>query len=702
LRPFFPEEEFSFLTKRKEKDFCHEGSMRFLRVAAALLAGALAGSGAAAGTVKPVFGDWGFDASGMGAGEKPGDDFFKYANAAWDAHTPIPPDRTGFGVDYVIFDEAEQRVRGILEAKPPASAGTHDDAWKIHAAYTAFMDEKRADAAGAAPIAADLAAIAAAKTKADLAALMGRANDGFMPSIFAASISEDLKAPTRYAVYVGQAGLGLPDRDYYLDPGFAAKKSAYQAYVAKMLGLAGWPDPASAAKSIVAFESDIAAASWTLAERRDPVKTYNPTSPTELAKAMPGFAWAPFLSSAGLGDVGRVVLMEKSAIGKIAAIADHTPLDTLRAWMAFGVADAAAPYLDHRFDTASFDFRKKLLARQQVEQARWKRAVGFVNEGMGEAVGRSYVAQYFPPSAKAKIDALVSELRVALGQRIDRLDWMAPETKARAHAKLAQFTVKIAYPDKWRDYAALAVSATDLAGDRRAFQAFEWQRQVKRLNGPVDRSEWGMTPQTVNAYYNPSENEIVFPAAILSPPYFDPNADAAANYGGIGAVIGHEMTHGFDDEGRKFDGTGALADWWTAPDAARFDAGAKKLNAQYDTYSPLPGMHVKGAQTTGENIADLGGILIALDAYHNSLHGKPAPVIDGLTGDQRFFLSFAQSWRDKHKEDELRELLVSDVHSPEIYRVNGVVRNVDAWYEAFPVQPNNKLYLAPADRVRIW
>ena len=660
-------------------------------------------SAGAADAGKPLFGDWGLDTAGIDRTVKPGNDFFAYVNGGWDKATVIPPDKSGYGVDYVLSDQAEKQVRGILETDPATVTGpAADDARKVHAGYLAFMDQARADKLGATPIASDLAAIRSAKTRGDLAGLMGRENDGFQSGVFDVEIGEDLKAPGRYAVYIGQSGLGLPDRDYYLEPNFAAKKAAYQVYVAKMLTLAGWSEPEANAKAVVDFETAIARASWTRAERRDPVKMYNPATPAELARAAPGFDWAAYLRAADLGGVQRVVVNENTAVPKIAAIYASTPLPALKAWAAFRVADSAAPYLGHAFDDANFQFRGKTLRGQEQQRERWKRAVAFVDGGQGEAVGRVYVAKYFPPEAKAKIDALVAELRVALNGRIDRLDWMSAATKTKAHEKLAQFTVKIAYPDRWRDYAALEVSPTDVAGDAQAYQRFEWMRQVKRLDQPVDRTEWGMTPQTVNAYYNPSQNEIVFPAAILAPPYFDPNADDAANYGGIGGVIGHEMTHGFDDQGRQFDGTGALTDWWTPEDAAKFKAAAEKLNAQFDTYSPFPGVHVKGAQTTGENIADLGGILIALDAYHASLHGRPAPVIDGLTGDQRFFLAYAQSWRDKRREDAVRQQLASDVHSPEIYRVNGVVRNVDGWYRSFDVTSGQALYLPAADRVRIW
>jgi putative endopeptidase len=675
---------------------------RTVGAAALACAIALGQAAAAPDQVKGDYAPWGLDAGGMDHAVKPGDNFFKYVNGAWSDRTAIPDDKSSYGVDYVINDEAEARVRGILEAQPAVGDSANPDAAKMHAAYLAFMDEGRADTLGAAPIAPDLDAIRAAGSKSDLAALMGHANNGFQSSVFDFGIGNDEKAPDRYAVEIVQGGLGLPDRDYYLTPGFAEKKTAYQAYVAQMLTLAGWDDPTANAAAIVDFESQIAQVSWTRAERRDPDKTYNPMSPAELQAAAPGFDWTAWLNGAGLGGVHRVIMRENTAAPKIAAIFAAAPLPVLKAWAAFHVADNAGSLLDKRFVDARFAFRGQLLQGQKVQTPRWKRAVNFVNNGMGEAVGRTYVAEYFPPEAKAKIDALVGELRLALGARIDRLDWMSPATKAKAHAKLAQLTVKIGYPSKWRDYAALQTSAGNLAGDQRAFDTFEWNREMRRLNDPVDRTEWQMTPQTVNAYYDATQNEIVFPAAILSAPYFDPSADAAINYGGIGATIGHEMTHGYDDEGRKFDGTGMLTPWWTPEDAARFETAAHQLNAQYDTYFPFPGLHVKGDQTTGENIADLGGLLIALDAYHASLHGKPAPVIDGLTGDQRFFLAYAQSWRMKRRDDLMRELLVADVHSPELYRVNGVVRNIDAWYAAFNVTPGQALYLAPSERVRIW
>ena len=437
-------------------------------------------------------------------------------------------------------------------------------------------------------------------------------------------------------------------------------------------------------------------------EQRDPEKTYNPMPVAALEKSAPGFAWHPFLKAARLGDVKTVVVGEKTALPKIADLFARTPLPTLKAWAAFGLTDSAAAYLSKPFVDARFEFRSKVLQGQPEQRPRWKRAIAVVNGSLGEAVGREYVAHYFPPEAKAKIDALVNDLKAALGARIEKLDWMSPATKKEALVKLSKFHTKIGYPDKWRDYSRLTVSADDLYGDVERSAAFEWDREVRRLNLPVDRTEWQMTPQTVNAYYDSQMNEIVFPAAILQAPYFAAGADPAVNYGSIGAVIGHEMTHGFDDEGRKSDGDGKLRNWWTKDDIAKFDARTKRLGDQYSSYEPLPGAHIKGDLTMGENIADLGGILIALDAYHLSLKGQAAPALDGLSGDQRFFLAFAQSWRDKRRDDALRQQLVADPHSPEAFRVNGVVRNVDDWYAAFAVKPGDKLYLAPDQRARIW
>ena len=531
-------------------------------------------------------GHWGFDAEGMNPKIRPGDDFFAYANGGFIGALAIPPDRSRFGIDFILADTAEMRVRTILEAAdtPPPDAAA--DAQRTRALYHAFMDEARVNALGAAPMAKDLDRIRALTSRRDLATLMGAGQMNFEPSIFGLDINQDAKDPDTYAIYVGQGGLGLPDRDFYLKPAFAEKKAKYRDYVAQMLTLAGWTDPGASADAVVAFETKIAEVSWAREDRRDPDKIYNPMSVADLEKLAPGFDWRAFLDAAALPGLDRIVVGEKTAVPKIADLYAQAPLTTLKAWAAFHLADSAAPYLSDPFEAARFGFRGKVLTGQPEERARWKRAVAVDNRYVGEAVGRVYVARYFPPEAKAKIGALVENLRTALAARIEHLDWMSPDTKRQALVKLSKMTVKLGYPDKWRDYSALSLNADDLYGDIERSEAFDWMRQVKRLHQPVDRSEWGMTPQTVNAYYNPFSNEIVFPAAQLQPPYFDVNFDMAANYGGIGGVIGHEMTHGFDDEGRKFDATGALANWWTDGDAKQFEARAAVLGAQYDTYEP--------------------------------------------------------------------------------------------------------------------
>ncbi|HKR86786.1 MAG TPA: M13-type metalloendopeptidase [Phenylobacterium sp.] len=652
-------------------------------------------------TETPRMGPWGFDMAGRDTSTPPGQDFFKYANGRYVQQLEIPPDRSRYGAFDRLQELSQNRMRAVLEAAANDASASGGRA-KVGAFYRSFMDEPRLEAIGVGRLARDLDKVREIETKNDLARLMGRSQLGFGGSFFGPGISDDAKAPMRYAVYLGQAGLGLPNRDYYLKPEFAPKLAAYQAYVAQILALAGWNDPQGAAKAIVAMETEIAQVSWTLEERRDDSKTYNPIAVSELAAFAPGFDWKAFLDGAELGQVQRVVLQENTAIPKIAAIYARTPLETLKAWQAFSVADQAAPYLSQAFDQAHYQFREKTLQGQPQQRARWKRGVSLVDAQMGEALGKLYVAQYFPPQSKEKMLELVSGIREAMKGRIERLDWMSPDTKAKALEKLSKFSVKIGYPDKWRDYSALTIKDDDLYGNVERASAFEWNRQVARLDKPVDRTEWGMTPPTVNAYYQPTRNEIVFPAAILQPPFFDPKGDPAVNYGGIGGVIGHELTHGFDDQGRKSDGDGMLTDWWTPQDAAKFDARAAVLGKQYSAFEVLPGAHVNGGQTMGENIADLGGLLLALDAYHASLKGQPAPVIDGMTGEQRVFLGWAQVWRGKLREDRLRQLLVVDVHSPNEARVDVPVRNIDAFYQAFGVKPGDAMYVAPTDRARIW
>jgi putative endopeptidase len=531
---------------------------------------------------------------------------------------------------------------------------------------------------------------------------MGRS--GFEPSLFSVQIYPDLKNSDRYAVYVDQGGLGLPDRDYYLEPSFAAKKQAYQSYVAKMLGMIGWPDPEANAGAITDFETKIAEASWTKSDQRDPDKSYNPVTATELAKLAPGFDWKAWLGSAGLGSREQLIAASKSALPKIAAVYNATPLDVLKAYMAFHLTDNAADSLSSRFAEANFDFHGRTLSGQQALPVRWKRAVRATAIPLGGAIGRIYVGKYFPPDAKAQMADLVANLKRAYRTRIEQLSWMSPATKAKALEKLAAMDVQIGYPKHWRDYSSMVIRSDDLYGNVERGIAWQWDYQVARLDKPVDRDDWdeNATPQTVNAFNDPTANALVFPAAILQPPVFDPKADPAVNYGAIGAVIGHEISHGFDDQGRKFDARGRLTDWWTPEDAQHFVTTSKGYGDQYERFPIVDGAHIKGDLTMGENIADLAGVLAAFDAYHASLKGKPAPVIDGLTGDQRFFLAYAQYYRNKAREDTLRQRLVSDPHSPDKARVDVTLPNVDAWYKAWGIKQGDKLYLPPDQRAKVW
>jgi len=659
------------------------------------------GAGTDAGATR--YGAWGFDLTGMDKRVKPGDDWYRFVNGAWVDRTTIPADRSSFGAFAVLRDLSEVRMRSLISGYS-ASDTAHPDRMKAAILYNGFMDEATAEKLDGQPLAERLAPVKAAASKDDLAKLMGASTGGFGGSFFGIGVNDDAKNPDVYALYLRQSGLGLGDRDLYLDAKFAPQVARYQQYVAQMLGMAGWSDADAAAAKVVAMETQIAKAHWTRAQSRDRDKTYNPTSVAELKASAPGFGWDSFWAAAGLTKADRVIVAQNTAIPLLAKIFADTDLDTLKAWQAFRTADDISPLLSKRFVDAQFEFRSKFLNGQPQQRDRWKRAVAFTERGVGEGVGRDYVALYFPPASKAKMDTLVSNLRVALAGRINGLAWMSPATKEQAQAKLKGFTVKIGYPDKWRDYSALEVKAGDLVGNAERAGRFEWDYRRNRLGGQVDKAEWGMTPQTVNAYYNSVKNEIVFPAAILQPPFFDPQADDAVNYGGIGGVIGHEISHGFDDQGRKSDGDGVLRDWWTAEDAAKFEAQATVLGAQYEAYTfeGLPGVHINGRASMGENIGDLGGVLISLDAYHQSLGGKKAKVIDGYTGDQRFFLGWGQVWRTLFRTEALRQQLVSDPHSPGQIRAINPLRNVDAWYAAWKIGPDQKQYVAPDKRVRIW
>lgn len=653
-----------------------------------------------AGAAHSPFGAWGFDLAGRDTSVKPGDDFNEYANGTYLRTTEIPSDKSRFGPFDVLYENAQSQLKSIIETS--AANPANENARKVGALYASFMDEAKIEQLGATPLAADLAAVKAVTDHAGMARLMGESHSGFGGSLFGIDVFEDLKNPNLNSAYLGQGSLGLPDRDYYLKPDFAAQREAYLAYLTTTLTAIGWADPAKTAADILAFETKVADKQWTTVERRQIDKLYNPAKASDLATLAPGFDWAGFLAGAQVSDVDTLVLMENTAIPAIAQVFADTPIETLKAWQAFNVVDQASPYLSKAFVDARFDFRGKTLRGQPENRPRWNRGVALVDGQLGEVLAQEYVRLHFPASSKAKMEALVGNIRDAMTERLKTLDWMSEPTREQALYKMSKFGVKIGYPDKWRSYDGLELKADDLYGNVERSSAFEWAYKRGKIGKPVDPLEWGMTPQTVNAYYNPPRNEIVFPAAILQAPFFDPNADPAVNYGGIGAVIGHEITHGFDDQGRKSDGDGVLRDWWTPEDAARFEARAKVLGDIYDKLEPIPSVHVNGDLTMGENIADLGGLLLALDAYHKSLNGQPAPVIDGLTGDQRVFLGWAQVWREKSREAALKEQLTTDPHSPGPVRAATSPRNIDAWYAAFGVSPDQKEYIAPEARARIW
>ena len=651
------------------------------------------------------FGTWGVDLEGMDRSVKPGDDFFRFVNGKWADTTEIPADKTSFGAFVMLRDVSEAQVRALLDqwaADKKWKPGS--DEAKVAALYRTFLDEAAAEKLDAKPIEPHLAAVKKAENHADIAKLMAHSQSSLGRSLINGAVFDDARNPDRYALYLSQSGLGLSDREFYLRENFKGQKERYQQYVADMLRLIGWEEPEQQAADIVAFETKIAEAHWTRAESRDRDKTYNPMTLAELEKNAPGFAWTTFFKEAGIDKADRAVVRQNTAFPKLAKIYADAPLATLKAWTAFHIADNAAPLLSKRFVDAHWEFRSKFLTGAKEQRPRWKRAVSAAEGALGEAIGRTYVKDHFPPESKAKMEKLVADLRTAMRNRINNLEWMGPETKARALEKLAKFNVKIGYPSKWRDYSALKVTEGDLVGNADRAAKFEWDYRVSRIGKPIDEEEWSMTPQTVNAYYSSTKNEIVFPAAILQPPFFDPKADPAVNYGAIGGVIGHEITHGFDDQGRKSDGDGMLRDWWASEDAAKFEAQATRLGAQYEAYefANLPGLHIIPRLTMGENIGDLGGILLGLEAYKVSLGGKPAPVLDGFTGEQRVFLGWAQVWRTMMRDDALRQQITTNTHSPGHIRAFAPLRNVDAWYEAFNVKEGDKLYVKPEDRVRIW
>ena len=681
--------------------------MRAYLIATSLIAlaatPALAADAVTNSSAKPELGQFGFDEAGMNKAVKAGDDFVAYTSGTYLKNLEIPADRSNYGMFAKLRDLSQDRTRQIIEdaAKQPAAPGSN--AQKVGDFYASFMDEAAVEAKGIAPIKPRLDAIAALADKPALAAMMGQANREGLEGPINISVFQDLKTPGVMAAYVGQGGLGLPDRDYYLDdsnPRFVEARTKYKAYIAELLTLAGFDTVPARAAAVFDLEVKIAKAHWTQVENRQVDKIYNPVANAAVATTYPGFDWNQFLMATGLAGQDQVIVAQPSAVEGAAALIASEPLSTWKDYLAFHTLRTSAGLLPKAFVDAKFGM-DKVLTGQPVNQPRWKRSVDSTSNVLGEAVGSLYVARYFPPIAKAKADTMVKNIIAAMDTRLANLVWMDPATRAAARAKLAAFTPKIGYPDKWRDYSAFQVVRGDVVGNAQRAALFEYDRQLAKIGKPIDKTEWGMTPMTVNAYANPLWNEIVFPAAILQAPFFDPNADDAVNYGGIGAVIGHEITHHFDDQGRKFDKDGKLSDWWTKQDETRFKALTDKVVAQYGAYEPLPGRKINGELTLGENMADLAGVNIAFDAWKRSLNGKKAPVMGDWTGEQRFFLGFSQVWRQKYREPLLNQLLTVDPHSPGHFRPY-VVRNLDVWYKAFNAKPGDKQYLAPEQRIKVW
>ena len=648
------------------------------------------------------YGTFGIDLTARDAAVKPGDDFWAYANGAWDKRTPIAADRTSAGVGVVLVDQAEAQVRQIMEdaSRNPAAVGV--GARQMGDLYASFLDTAAIERAGTAPLAPYFARIDAANDKTKLQALF--AAPGFASPVEIGQLPNPTD-PTQYVPAVSQGSLGMPGRDYYLltGPKYDAYRTAYRAYVERMLTLAGLPDASARADRIVALETAIAKVQWTPVQQRNLIEMFKPTTAAQRQALAPDFDWSLMLRTAGYERFPTVIMATSTALTEIGKIYAATPVSTWQDWAKFRFVAANSPVLPQAFDAATFDFYGHTLAGQQEQRARWKRAVATVNGVLGEAVGRVYIQRHYPPASEAKMAELIGDLRAAYHDRIAAAAWMDEPTRAKALAKLAAFDPRIGHPVNYIDYGSLRIDRADPLGNAQRAGEFQHDLDLSRLGKTVDRTLWDMTPQTVNAYYNPLANQITFPAAILQPPMFDPMADAAVNYGAIGAVIGHEMGHGFDDQGSLFGPTGKIEQWWTPAARTAFTQRTAALSNQFDQYEAVPGTKVKGALTLGENIGDLGGIENAYAAYqkYQAKHGR-APVIGGLTGDQRFFLAYAQAWRSKVSEGSARARALTDPHSPPYFRVNGIVRNVDAWYTAFNVRPGDKLYIAPADRVHIW
>jgi putative endopeptidase len=630
-------------------------------------------------------------------------DLFRFANGQWLRATEIPPDRTSYGAFDLLADKSEQNLRTIVEdsAAHHAAASTPDQ--RIGDFYASFMDTARLETLGATPLRAPLARIDALANPTDVLRYFAASAQTFTPSPIGLSIDQDARNADAYIPSVSQAGLTMPNRDYYLktEPQFVTLRDQLRAYATRALGLAGVADPAAEASRVLAVETRIAQIQWPAAQDRDATATYNKFTVADATAHSPGLDWQTYLDAARV-HTADFIISEPSYFTALGTALTTIPLADWKSYLRFKLIDDMSPYLSNDFVTTRFEFRGRDLSGQEEMRPRWKRGVATVNDAMGDLLGQRYVQRYFPPDAKKRIDALVGKLIDAYRSSIDGLDWMSDATKAEARNKLSKLAVKIGYPTRWKDYSKLVVARDDLVGNELRSAQVEYQRTVDRLGKPVDREEWFTTPQTVNAYYNPTRNDITFPAAILQPPFFDPHADDAVNYGAIGSVIGHEISHAFDDQGRKFDGTGNLRDWWTPQDVQRFTARTQALVAQYSAYEPLPGEHINGDLTLGENIADLSGLTVAHRAYQLSLGGRTVPMINGFTGEQRFFLGWAQVWRGKTRDQDLRAQLLSDPHSPDEFRTNGVVSNLPEFYTAFGVKPGDKLFRPPDQRVKIW
>jgi len=649
----------------------------------------------------------GVDTSAIDPAYRPQDDLFRHINGTWLKNTEIPAERAVYGSFVVLAEKAEADLRKIIEESAAANAEPGSEARKVGDMFASFMDEETIEKKGLDPISVELALIETLDDPSELPSVLGQLEARGVRGLFSAFVNTDAKNSSRYVVHIDQGGIGLPDESYYRDEKFAPVREAYVKHIAAMFSLAGSKKAEDEAARVLAVEKLLASHHWDRVKRRDDTLTYNKKSPPELKLLTPDFDWSAWAKAAVLKDLpvlGDVIVQEPSYFEAMGKAVKSIPIEDWKLWARWNVLREFAPVLSKAFVDESFAFYGKALTGTPEQRPRWKRAVGAVESTLGEALGKIYVQKHFPPEAKKRMQVLVANLVEAYRESIENLEWMSPETRKKALEKLSKFNPKIGYPDKWRDYSSLRIERDDLAGNMRRAHQYELSRNFAKLGKPVDKSEWFMTPQTVNAYYNPGLNEIVFPAAILQPPFFDLQADDAVNYGGIGAVIGHEIGHGFDDQGSKFDGDGNMNNWWTDKDRSEFEARAKKLIEQYSSYSPkqLPDHKVNGALTIGENIGDLGGLSIALKAYNKSLGGKPAATIDGLTGQQRLFFGWGQIWRTKYRDTEALRRLTVDSHSPPEFRCNGVIRNMPEYYEAFGVKPADALWLDPVQRVKIW